>query len=141
MKIIHKIDISAARQIVFSLYKDVNTWPLWDDEIVQVSLPKGLQVGSVGWIKPRNGLKLHIKVIEMTPDKSFTIEGRLPLCRVHFGHVLDTEHDRTRATHWVDFSGPLAFLFRRVMGNEINATLPHTMAGLKRASEDITEAE
>ncbi|MNW05396.1 hypothetical protein D3C71_2016340 [compost metagenome] len=54
-----------------------------------------------------------------------------------FGHSLASsgESGSTVATHWVEFKGPLSFVFRRLIGRSIQASLPNTMRGLKRASE------
>lgn len=137
MSIVHRIDIDAPRKVVFALYEDVASWPRWDSETAEVRLPEGLQPGATGWLKPRQGPKASIRVAEVLPGKSFTIEGRLPLCRMQFGHELQGDADRTTATHWVRFTGPLAFLFRRVIGAGIDKTLPDTLTGLKRASEEM----
>ncbi|MBS1183505.1 MAG: Polyketide cyclase / dehydrase and lipid transport [Proteobacteria bacterium] len=135
MSIAHRIDIDAPAEAVFALYAAVESWPDWDSETVAVHLPDGLRAGATGWLKPRSGPKANIRVAEVVPRRSFTIEGRLPLCRMLFGHELWGNAAQTTATHWVRFTGPLAFLFRRLIGAGIDATLPATLRGLKRASE------
>jgi hypothetical protein len=135
MAITHNIKISAPREAVFALYEDVSAWPVWDHETVEVHLPDGLRGGSKGWLKPRKGPKARVRVAEVTPGRSFTMEGRLPLCRMHFSHDLESIGCDTKATHSVRFFGPLGFLFRRVIGKEIDASLPSTLRGLKEVSE------
>lgn len=134
MDISHSIAIRASRSRVFSLYSEVTSWPAWDTEVATVKLA-GLRPGESGWLKPRSGPKAAIRVVSVEVDRSFTIESRLPFCRVHFGHDLTGEDGVVTATHWVRFSGALAFLFRRLIGREIDRTLPATLADLKRASE------
>lgn len=136
MTIQHQIEIAAPADVVFSLYEDVGSWATWDSETSAVHLPGGLRAGSAGWLKPREGPKASIRVSEVVPRRSFTVEARLPLCRMRFGHELSEASGRTIATHWVRFSGPLAFLFRRLIGKGIDATLPATLLGFKRASEE-----
>ena len=48
-----------------------------------------------------------------------------------FGQDLVEDGPSTVATHWIEFSGPLAFLFRRVIGTAVAKGLVATMAGLK----------
>ncbi len=134
MTIAHSIKIDVPKDRVFALYADVGSWPRWDRETVDVQLP-ALRTGAVGWLKPREGPKAKIRVADVVPDRSFTVEAMLPLCRMQFGHELDEEAGHTTATHWVRFDGPLAFLFRHLVGRGIDRTLPATLAGLKRASE------
>jgi hypothetical protein len=135
MTITHSIAVAAPRAAVFALYEDVALWPAWDRETAEVFLPDGLRQGSAGWLRPRKGPKARVRVAEVVPGRSFTMESQLPLCRMHFGHDLEEDGAQTTATHSVRFSGPLGFLFRRLVGREIDATLPATLLGLKRAGE------
>lgn len=135
MSILHQIEIDAPAEIIFALYADVEGWPSWDSETTAVKLP-GLKHGATGWLKPRNGPKARIRVVDVVPNRSFTVEGALPFCRMQFGHELQGTKGRTTATHWVTFFGPLAFVFRRLIGTGIHRTLPNTLGGLKRASEE-----
>jgi hypothetical protein len=134
MGIRHDIEIAASADAVFSLYADPSRWPEWDSETVAVEL-SALRPGEAGWLTPRTGPRARVRVADVVPGRSFTIEAMLPLCRMRFGHELDEGRGRTRATHWVAFSGPLAFLFARLIGRGIDATLPATLVGLKAAAE------
>lgn len=135
MAISHSIPIGAPRDLVFSVYRNVASWPQWDAEVAEVALPDGLQAGSRGWLRPRRGPSTKILVSDVVPEESFTVESQLPLCRMTFGHELRSVSDKTEATHWVRFDGPLAFLFRRLIGASIASSLPHTMNGLKSTCE------
>jgi hypothetical protein len=135
MTIKASIEISAEPERVFRLYQDAAHWVDWDTEVTAASLPEGLKQGAKGWLKPKGGPKASIQVVEVTPGKSFSVQSRLPLCRMLFGHSLSATGGWTVATHWVEFSGPLSFLFRYLIGKSIQASLPNTMLGLKRASE------
>lgn len=134
MTITHSISINVPRTVVFSVYSKVASWPSWDSEITKVQLPE-LRQGATGWLKPRHGPKARITVIETIQDRSFTIESRLPFCRVQFEHALTEENGTTTATHRVHFIGPLSAIFRRMIGKGIDQTLPQTLAGLKKAAE------
>lgn len=135
MSIQASIEIRAMPEQVFQLYQTAEAWPEWDPEVRSASLPGGLKVGATGWLQPKSGPKSKIEIVEVTPGRSFTVQSRLPLCRMVFGHKLEPRDDTTVATHWVEFSGPLSPVFERLVGRAIGATLPHTMQGLKRFSE------
>jgi len=100
MTIHHSIAINALPEAVFSLYNDSMLWPEWDKETLEVGLTE-LRIGATGWLKPRTGPKVKIRVIEMKENASFTVEGCLPLCRIEFGHQLEVSGEMTTATHWV----------------------------------------
>lgn len=135
MPIQASIEIRATPEQVFQLYQKAEAWPEWDPEVRSASLPGGLQVGATGWLQPKSGPKSKIEIVEVTPGRSFTVQSRLPLCRMVFGHKLEPRDGITVATHWVEFSGPLSPVFQRLIGSSIGATLPNTMQGLKRFSE------
>lgn len=135
MQITESIEIRSKPEQVFRLYQDAACWADWDPEVASASLPDGLMLGSRGWLKPRSGPRANIQIIEVTEDKSFSVQSRLPLCRMLFGHRLEENDGSTVATHWVEFSGPLSFLFRYLIGKSVQASLPNTMRGLKQSSE------
>lgn len=135
MQIKASIEIKTEPDRVFRLYQDAAHWVDWDPEVTAASLPDGLKLGAKGWLKPRSGPRANIQVVEVTQGTSFSVQSRLPLCRMWFGHSLSASSGSTVATHWVEFRGPLSFLFRYLVGRSIQASLPNTMCGLKRASE------
>ena len=126
--------IAAPPEAILALYRRPQDWPLWDPELSAVDLPGGLTPGATGTLTPRNGPKARITVARVAPD-GFAVTTRLPLCTMTFDHSLTPEGAATRARHWVRFDGPLAPLFRRLIGPGLAAGLGATMAGLKAAAE------
>ena len=131
--------IPSSPAAIFDLYRDAQAWPRWDAELSAADLPGGLATGAKGWLKPTKGPRVAITVGAVIPDRAFeiiaTIPFRaLPLCRIHFDHVLTPEGQATRVSHGVRFTGPLAPLFSRLMARDLRAGLPTTMAGLTAAA-------
>ena len=131
----HAIDIHAGAERVYSLYADLTTWPGWDPAVLDVSLPSGLQAGSTGWLRAQGGPRTRIRVQEASYPRSFTVASQLPGCRMLFGHTLTAIEGGVRATHTLSFAGPLAFVFRHLLGARIASTLPAALRGLKQMSE------
>jgi hypothetical protein len=129
------IDIHASAERVYSLYADLTSWPTWDPSVVEVNLPSGLRVGSSGWLRPKDGPRTRISIYEASDGQSFTVQSHLPGCRMLFGHTLQTVAGGVRATHTLSFAGPLAFVFRRLLGAKIASTLSGALQGLKHMSE------
>lgn len=129
------IDIQAPPQTVFALYAEVARWSAWDPDVRSSSIGGAFASGATGKLKPSNGPESSISFTEVVPDKSFTVESTLPLCRMRFEHELSATTSGTRALHRVTFFGALAPLFGRLIGRQIRKGLPGTMAGLKRAAE------
>ena len=127
--------IGAQAATVFRLYANVAGWPDWDSEVKSAAIDGAFQAGARGTLTPKGGPVAKIRVTEVTPNQSFTVESKLPLCTMRFEHELHGAGEATRAVHRVSFHGPLSFLFGRLVGNSIRRGLPASMRGLKRASE------
>lgn len=129
------IDIAAPPARVFALWADPAGWPVWDPDLVEAELVGPFAVGSRGAVRPVKGPRTRIVLREVTPARSFAAVSDLPLCRMVFEHTIHTAAVGCRVTHAVRFEGPLAMLYRRLIGPSIERGLPGTMMGLKRAAE------
>jgi Polyketide cyclase / dehydrase and lipid transport len=131
----HSVNIAAKPADIFNLYANVDGWPKWDPEVIESSINGTFTPGAIGMIKPKGGPKSKIELIEVKPNVGFTIQCKLPLCVMTFGHELVPEGSTTTATHRVTFTGLLAPLFGRLIGTGIERTLPTSLQGLKQAAE------
>ena len=134
MKFEETVYIDALPAKVYAAYRKVSSWPEWDPEVEFATL-RDFSVGSKGHIKPKGAPKSKIKIIEATQNKSFTIECKLPLCKMHFKHVLHPTKDGTNVYNSVVFSGLFAPIFGRLIGQGISKTLPDSLRGLKNHLE------
>jgi hypothetical protein len=135
MKFEESISILAEPQHVFSVYSAVAGWPAWDSEVEYASLNGEFKLGAEGKIKPKGAPESKIKITELTDMKSFTIECNLPLCKMHFIHVITPEGDGSIVKNMLEFTGLLAPLFGRLIGKSIYKTMPSSLAGLKKHIE------
>lgn len=124
------VEIQAPLKTVFDAYRRVERWKEWDPEVQDVSVSRGLTPGSSGWLLPSKGPKTKIKVTEFRAD-GFVVEGKLPLCRMLFDHVLEERPDSTLVQHSVRVEGMLAPIFRGPIEKAFKDSLPVTLAGLK----------
>ncbi|MCU0626938.1 MAG: SRPBCC family protein [Gemmatimonadaceae bacterium] len=136
------ITVRATPAQVFALWADSAGWPRWDPDVKAARIDGPFVAGATGSITPQQGPTLRIRVTRVLPDRAFDAEARLPLCTMRFEHECEAAGDAsgaaTRVTHRVVFEGPLAFVFRRVIGPSLVTGIPGTMAGLKRAVEAAT---
>jgi hypothetical protein len=135
MSLHRSIQINTAPEKIFAEYTNVADWKSWDPEVLSSSLDGIFRQGATGRLKPRNGLSASIKISEINTNRSFTVESKLPLCIMKFTHELIQEGDTTKVTHGVEFHGPLAFLFSKIIGKQIYESFPVTLEGLKKKIE------
>lgn len=74
-------------------------------------------------------------VTERTEGRSFTVEGYIPLFRMHFEHTVSPVAGGSVVAHRVWFTGALAFLFGPGVAKQVREGLPRTMQSLKAYAE------
>lgn len=135
MQFREQIQIKATPEEIFEQYKNVAGWHEWDAEVKASSLEGHFVEGSSGVLVPQKGPKAAFKLTEVTTNKSFTSQAKLPLCVMAFIHTLEESEGGTMVTHSVEFSGLSSFIFSRLIGGPIRKSLPVTLEGLKVACE------
>jgi len=131
MQFEHSISINVEPAAVYSAYEKVAEWPQWDSETESASIEGSFVVGTSGKIKPKGAPVSKITLTEVTKNRSFTVECSLPLCKMHFLHVLEAKKQGTHVTNQVNFTGLLAPVFGRLIGKSIAKSIPGSLQGLK----------
>jgi len=129
------IDIDVLPEVVFTIYAEVNKWHEWDPDTLASHIDGPFQVGVTGWLRPTHGREVAMRLTNVEENRCFTVDAAIPLCVLRFGHELQPMPAGVRVTHRVSFHGPLAFLFRALIGGQVRRGLPLTMASLKRTAE------
>jgi hypothetical protein len=132
----HRIVINGSAGKIFEVYADVAGWNTWDPEVEWATLGGPFKAGSKGRLKPKGAPVSAIRLIEVQDNRSFTVESRLPLCRMIFEHELTPQDSQCEVLHRVAFTGPLSFFFGFFIGRQINKGFPKTLLGLKKKCEE-----
>ena len=135
MQVESRITISATPAKIFEIYADVGNWKIWDPDTKASSIDGPFQTGSKGRITPAKGMTVPMDFVSVVPDRSFTVESRIPLFRMLFEHELNETAAGTEVVHRVTFSGALSFVLGPVVGNPLRTGLPITLARLKQLAE------
>jgi hypothetical protein len=121
---------------VWELWANVATWSRWDDELASSQLEGAFAVGTRGSLKPKGGPTTSFVLTHVEPNVAFTNRSSLPLATLAFVHTLRVEGGETVIEHRVEMTGPLTFLFRRLIGANIARGLPAVVEQLARAAEE-----
>ena len=130
-----KIQIDATPEKIWAKYANVREWSSWDSEVREAYLNKGLSFSSEGFLIPRKGPKASIRVVQFEENRNFTVQSRLPLCRLNFEHYITDMNGSSAVEHKIVFTGVLAPLFSRLIGRQIYKAMPDTLAALKTSVE------
>ena len=102
------INVSAPAEKIFSVYAAVSQWPTWDLEVESASLDGDFVLGGTGKVKPKGAPETKITITELTHNKSVTTVCQLPLCTMHFVHILNAQSDgSTQVINQLNFTGLL----------------------------------
>ncbi len=106
-------------------YADAGAWPHWNSEIRSAELDGPLTLGARAKVVFRTGLRLRFEVVEFDEGRLFTDESRLPGARMGHRHLVEPDGEGAcRLTNTIYIEGPLAPLWRRVMGPRAARALP-----------------
>jgi hypothetical protein len=114
-------------------YRDATAWPRWNAELKSARLDGPLALAAEARIVFRTGLRLRFRVVEFEDGRLFTDEARLPGARMGHRHLVEPAGAGARLTNTIYIGGPLAGLWRRVLGPAAARTLP----GAQRAVVDL----
>ena len=136
MKFEEAISINAPAEQIFSVYTAVSDWPKWDTDTVASSIDGPFEVGTTGKIKPEGQPVTPITLVEVTPNKSFTVECKLPLCKMQFIHEMVGQDDEAEVKNIVLFTGLLSPVFGLLIGSKIKKSMSSSLLGLKKYIEE-----
>lgn len=138
MQIEESIHIAVSPTVIDQIWSEVDRWHLWDPDTKQAKLHGPFAVGTNGRIVPSKGMGIPMVVTERSVGHSFTVEGYIPLFRIHFEHTVSAADGGSKVSHRVWFTGALAFLFEPGVAKQVRQGLPKTMLSLKTYAENRT---
>lgn len=118
-------------------YADADAWPRWNAEVKRARLDGPLALGATAKIVFGTGLRLRFRVVEFEDGRLFTDESRLPGARMGHRHLVEPAGSGSRLTNTIYIEGPLAPLWRRILGPAAVRTLPDA----QRAVVKLIEAD
>jgi MarR family transcriptional regulator, organic hydroperoxide resistance regulator len=126
----HSISAGVTREQVWAVWAAVEKWCEWDHAVSWAKLDTSFQAGATFVLKPNGGPKVKAVLTRCDPLVGFTDRSRLPFCTLEFDHQLVEDAKGMRITHRVSMTGLTTFLFRRIIGRNIERDMPVAMSKL-----------
>jgi hypothetical protein len=130
------MEIKAPVETIWQLWTDVENWKKWDDSVEYSKIDGEFENGMLGTLKTVNGPKAKFRLKNITINKSFTSQLKLPLCTVDFVHELVNENNLLKIRHSIKIYGPLTFIFKNVIGKNAAKDLPAAVKKLVDMTEN-----
>ncbi len=105
-------------ELLFTAIAAIERWPQWDHELQWTRLSGEMRVGAPFTLKPKRGPKVAMEVVAMQPPTRFSDLARLPLARMRTDHQFSSRDAVTTVTVTISMSGPLAFVWDRVVARK-----------------------
>ncbi|MEV7971646.1 SRPBCC family protein [Cellulomonas sp. NPDC089187] len=115
---------------VFACWADPSSWHTWDPEVRAASLDGPVVLGATGTMEPTSGPKSTFTITALTQDQTFTNTGSLPGAHLDFIHHVEKIGATTTMSVTVALRGPMARLWRLVLGRGMRDAARSSGAGL-----------
>lgn len=136
-----RITSSALPSAFFERWADMATWPEWNLDTEWVRLDGPFIAGATGQLKPRGGPTVSFVVERLEQGREFVDVSRLFGARLTFDHQVKVIDGLTQIDVTVSLAGPLAPLWKAVLGKGVAASVQPDLDRLARTVEatDVTE--
>lgn len=111
---------------IWKIWSDIPNRPAWDDDTEWAKVDGPFENGSTITMKPKGWPKtVNMKIIECTPNQSFTDYTKFLLAGLYGTHQMEKTDKGLKLTTTIKVVGPLSWVWRKIVADEIVATLPH----------------
>ncbi len=121
---------------IWKIWTDVDQWKDWQDDVEYSKMQSAFETGGKFLFKPKGGPNLTLELTEVTDLKSFTDLTKFPLAKMYDTHEILVHEDEIELKCTTSIEGPLAFVWRKLVAEEVFKGIPHQIeALLARATE------
>jgi len=115
------------KEQLWKLFSNVNDWATWDEGVESAKIEGEFTKGNVFILRPKGGPTVKIKLIETTPNHSFTDMTTFPLAKMYGEHVFEETPEGLKITTTMKVAGILGFFWRKIVAQPIVDALPKEM--------------
>jgi hypothetical protein len=114
---------SATPAAFFAEWGDMASWPQWNLDTEWVRLDGPFVEGATGALKPKGGPKVSFVVARLVDGREFTDVSKLLGARLTFRHLVETADGRTTVSVEATLTGPLAPVWKLILGSGIRESM------------------
>ena len=119
---------------IWKVWTDVNRWNEWQDDLEFARLDGEFREGASFSLRPKGGPNVKVQLVKVEANVNFTDLTRFPLAQMTGAHDLIRRGNELEVRTTMTVTGPLAFLWSRLVAKGIVAALPkQTQALIARA--------
>lgn len=134
-----KVYPGVKKETVWSLWEDVNNWTQWDPDIEYAKMTEPFQAGSHFVFKPKGAGEVKIQLVEVEKFKKFTDNFKFIGAQLFGTHEMEETHEGLKMTTTVKVTGPLRFIWVKLVATGIVDTIPEQMDSLIKLAKSRDE--
>jgi hypothetical protein len=119
-----------SRERVWEVWTDVDQWSAWQDDVEYARIEGAFTTGAVIRFKPKGGPKVRIELTDVQAPLRYVDTTYLPLARMVDVHELVQTEDGLEVRNTLTMTGPLAYVWRKLVGEGVARSLPEQTARL-----------
>lgn len=108
---------------LWRIWADVDAWHTWQSDLDHAKLEGEFVAGSTFLLKPKGGPRVRIALVTVEPNRCFVDLTRFPLARMYGAHEFIARGDEVTIRTSVSVEGALGFLWRKLVGEGVAASL------------------
>ena len=121
---------------IWAIWADINNWHEWHDDIEYAKLSGKFDSGNKFILKPKNGPKVSIELIEVNPYSKFVDLTRFPLAKMYGIHEFIQNGNEIEIKTTMKVTGLLSFIWRKLVAEKVaNGEEEQTNGLIKRAKK------
>ncbi|PHQ82096.1 MAG: hypothetical protein COB66_00850 [Coxiella sp. (in: Bacteria)] len=124
---------------VWQIWKDIDRYADWHDDLDYCKLEGAFEVGNYFLLKPTRGPEVKVVLTEIETYRSFTDRTRFLGATMYDTHQLEPTEHGLRISNAIRVTGPLAFLWIRLVANGVAAHAPKEMDAVVELARRVDE--
>lgn len=122
---------------VWKVWSNVNQWSTWQRDLDYAKLEGEFKTGNTFLLKPKGGPRVRIHLLEAVPNRGFIDLTRFPMARMYGSHQFEERDGELELTTTISMEGPLAFLWRKIVGEGVVESLAGQTASLIQQAASV----
>jgi ligand-binding SRPBCC domain-containing protein len=114
----HETTTTLPAHALYRAITAIERWPEWDHELERTEHTGATAAGSPFMLQPKGGPRVKMEITAADESRRFADMAHLPLAKMRTDHVFEEKNGETRMILTIAVSGPLAFLWDRLIARK-----------------------
>ena|SRR3989344_7339652 len=115
---------------IWRIWADVNNWPTWHGDLDYCKMNGDFNVGNHFMLKPKGAPAVKIELVEIDVGNKFTDRTKFFGAKMYDTHAMEETSEGLRLTNTLVVTGPLKFLWIKLVAQHVANTVPQEMDAL-----------